>query len=154
MINNEKNITEGQGELHHHLRPAILFRSCPQPLLPLLVGRLVMVKHDGTNSLSIFPNCNDKATEFIQTFVAYMMMPCILAPPYIPPIVQSFPLNKKLAQDGHSKPFLAIQVIEPANNGIFSGLTSTAMPSTGGGWLQSKAGREQRGQQGYHLFCA
>lgn len=89
-----------------------------------LAGRLVTVKHEETNSLSILLDCNDQGAEFIHASAAAanVRVSDIVATPYVPPVVHSFfPLNGMLGCDGHSKPLLAVQVTELADGGIFVG---------------------------------
>lgn len=87
-----------------------------------LAGRLVTAKHEETNSLSIFLDCNDEGAEFVHASTDNVTVSDVLAPLYIPPVVQSFfPLNGVLGCDGHSMPLLAVQVTELADGGIFVG---------------------------------
>ncbi|XP_073109430.1 uncharacterized acetyltransferase At3g50280-like [Elaeis guineensis] len=85
-----------------------------------LASRLVMVKNEGTISLSIFLNCNDKAIEFIHAFAANVVVLNILAPLYIlSDSYAFFLLNGMLGCDNHSKPLLIIRVIKLIDDHIF-----------------------------------
>ncbi|XP_008778923.1 uncharacterized acetyltransferase At3g50280-like [Phoenix dactylifera] len=87
-----------------------------------LAGRLATAKHEETNSLSIFLDCNDEGAEFIHASAATVTASDVLAPLYVHPVVQSFfPLNGVLGCDGLSTPLLAVQVTELADGGIFIG---------------------------------
>ncbi|KAG1342069.1 putative acetyltransferase [Cocos nucifera] len=87
-----------------------------------LAGRLITAKHEDTNSLSIFLDCNDEGAEFIHASADKVTVSDVLAPLYIPPVVPSFfPLNGVVGCDGHSMPLLAVQVTELADGGIFVG---------------------------------
>nr|DAD39381.1 TPA_asm: hypothetical protein HUJ06_013704 [Nelumbo nucifera] len=86
-----------------------------------LTGRFITQKSNNPHSYSISVDCRDApGVEFIHS-VADLKIADVLSPIDVPPIVHSFfPLNRAVNHDGHTMPFLAVQVTELLD-GIFLG---------------------------------
>nr|POF08684.1 putative acetyltransferase [Quercus suber] len=84
-----------------------------------LAGRLVMVENDDDKTRSFFVDCNNLGAQFVHAMVDDLTVADILDPIYVPDIVNSFfLLNSVLNYEGISKPLLAVQVTELADEVI------------------------------------